>query len=107
MSSILCDIIHLIWIISFKAIVAIYFISIVNGLSVKASANMQIIFTFAKLALIAAIIIGGFVMLGQGYTENFVGAFDGTATSARWDKLVKSLKKLQLLAGGLCEDHSV
>ena len=49
----------------------------------KASANMQIIFTFAKLALIAAIIIGGFVMLGQGYTENFVGAFDGTATSAR------------------------
>ena len=76
----------MIWIISSKAIVAIYFISIVNGLSVKASANMQIIFTFAKLALIAAIIIGGFVMLGQGYTENFVGAFDGTATSARWDE---------------------
>lgn len=64
------------------AIVAILFIAIVNGLSVKASELMQIFFTVAKLMLIFAIIIGGFVMLGQGHSENFENAFEGTATSA-------------------------
>jgi len=61
------------------AICALLFISIVNGLSVKASERMQIIFTIAKLTLIAAIIIGGFVFLGQGNTENFKDPFAGTS----------------------------
>ena len=42
---------------------------------------MQIIFLVAKLSLIAAIIIGGFVMIGQGETQNFENAFEGTSTS--------------------------
>ena len=61
------------------AICALLFISIVNGLSVKASERMQIVFTVAKLSLIAAIIIGGFVYMGQGNTENFQNAFEGTS----------------------------
>jgi len=64
------------------AICALLFISIVNGLSVKASERMQIVFTIAKLFLIAAIIIGGFVFLGQGNTENFQDPFAGTSSSA-------------------------
>ena len=47
----------------------------------KASERMQIIFTIAKLSLIAAIIISGFVMLGQGNTKNFENAFEGTSSS--------------------------
>ena len=43
---------------------------------------MQIFFTIAKLCLVAAIIIGGFIMIGQGKTQNFENAFDGTTTSA-------------------------
>ena len=43
---------------------------------------MQIIFTIAKLCLVTAIIIGGLVMIGQGETQNFENAFDGTSTSA-------------------------
>jgi len=50
----------------FLAIVAIFFVSIVNGLSVKASEIMQIVFTIAKLLLITAIICGGFAMLAEG-----------------------------------------
>ena len=38
-------------------------------------------FTAVKLALIAAIIVGGFVKIGQGYTENFQDSFAGTSTS--------------------------
>ena len=43
---------------------------------------MQIFFTIAKLCLVAAIIIGGFIVIGQGETQNFENAFDGTTTSA-------------------------
>jgi len=65
----------------FLAICAVMFISIINGLSVKASETLQIVFTVVKLCLITAIVIGGFVMLGQGKTENFENAFDGTSNS--------------------------
>jgi len=65
----------------FLAIIAILFISIINGLSVKASENIQIFFTVVKLALIAALIIGGLVKIGEGYTENFEDSFAGTSTS--------------------------
>ena len=63
------------------AITALLFITIVNGLSVKAAQKMMIFFTIVKLALVAALIIGGFIMIGQGETQNFENAFDGTATS--------------------------
>ena len=42
---------------------------------------MQIIFLVAKLTLIGAIIIGGFVMIAQGETANFENAFEGTSSS--------------------------
>ena len=63
------------------AIMALLFITMVNGLSVKAAQKMQILFTIVKLGLVAALIIGGFIMIGQGETQNFQNAFDGTATS--------------------------
>jgi len=47
----------------------------VNGLSVKAAQKMQIFFTVVKLGLVAAIIIGGFIMIGQGETQNFENAY--------------------------------
>ena len=64
------------------AIIALVFITIINGLSVKAAQTMQIFFTVAKLCLVAAIIIGGFIMIGQGETQNFENVFDQTTTSA-------------------------
>ena len=57
------------------SIIALLFITIVNGLSVKAAQKMQIFFTVVKLGLVAAIIIGGFIMIGQGETQNFENAY--------------------------------
>ena len=65
----------------FLAIIAILFISIINGTSVKASENIQIFFTIVKLALISSIVIGGLVKIGNGFTENFNDSFAGTSTS--------------------------
>ncbi|CBY32573.1 unnamed protein product [Oikopleura dioica] len=42
---------------------------------------MQIIFTVVKLLLISAIVIGGFVEIANGNTENFENGFDGTNPS--------------------------
>ncbi|CBY24423.1 unnamed protein product [Oikopleura dioica] len=70
----------------FLSICAIMFIMIVNGLSVKASERMQIIFTVVKLVLISAIIIGGFAEIAKGNTENFENAFEGTNPSiSAWE----------------------
>ena len=41
-------------------------VAAVNILSVKAATQIQIVFTGAKLIALAIIILGGFVMLGQG-----------------------------------------
>ena len=69
----------------FLSITAILFIMTMNGYSVKLSERVQIFFTAVKLCLIMAIIIGGFVQLGQGETENFNNAFEGTSTSvSKW-----------------------
>ena len=69
------------------SICAIMFIMIVNGLSVKASERMQILFTVVKLVLISAIIIGGFVEIAKGNTENFENAFEGTNPSiSAWER---------------------
>ena len=71
----------------FLSICAIMFIMIVNGLSVKASERMQILFTVVKLLLISAIIIGGFVQIANGETENFENAFEGTNPSvSAWER---------------------
>ena len=56
-------------------------ITAINCFSVKLSNAVQIICTVAKLAIIAAIIIGGFVMLGQGNTEQFQNSFAGSTNS--------------------------
>ncbi|XP_064640838.1 b(0,+)-type amino acid transporter 1-like [Lineus longissimus] len=55
-------------------------VTMVNCYSVKLAARVQVIFTFAKLSALLIIIIGGFVRLGQGYTENFTveNAFSNT-----------------------------
>ena len=68
----------------FLSILAILFIMIVNGFSVKYSERMQIGFTIAKLCLIFSIIIGGFVQIGYGNTDNFQPdvIFKGTSSSA-------------------------
>ena len=50
-------------------------------LNLQASENIQIFFTVVKLALIASLIIGGLVKIGEGYTENFEDSFAGTSTS--------------------------
>ena len=70
------------------SICAILFIMIVNGLSVKYSERLQILCTIVKLALIAAIIIGGFVEIAKGNTENFgENAFEGTNPSvSAWER---------------------
>ncbi|CAK8690776.1 unnamed protein product [Clavelina lepadiformis] len=53
----------------------ILLITSINCFSVKLSNFVQIFFTAAKLLIIAAIIIGGFVMLAQGKTEHLTNAF--------------------------------
>ena len=47
----------------FLAVTALFFIMIIQGVSVKLAERVQIIFTVAKLALIFAIIVGGFVQV--------------------------------------------
>ncbi|CAK8682350.1 unnamed protein product [Clavelina lepadiformis] len=56
-------------------------ISTINCFSVKLSNFVQIFFTGAKLLIIAAIIIGGFVMMGQGKTENITNGFENSISS--------------------------
>ena len=56
------------------------FISIINGLSVKASENLQIISLLSNyVTTITSSVIGGFVLLRQGKTKNFENSFDGTS----------------------------
>ena len=64
------------------AISAIFLMTIINGVSSKLSARVQIFFTVAKLCLVFAIIVGGVVQLANGKTENFQNAMEATSTSA-------------------------
>ncbi|XP_078482152.1 b(0,+)-type amino acid transporter 1-like isoform X2 [Ciona intestinalis] len=60
----------------------ILLITSINCINVKLANFVQIFFTVAKMLIIVAIIIGGFVMMAQpGGTDNFVNAFEGSATS--------------------------
>uniref|UniRef100_A0A8C4NFV8 b(0,+)-type amino acid transporter 1 n=1 Tax=Eptatretus burgeri TaxID=7764 RepID=A0A8C4NFV8_EPTBU len=67
-------------IVKMLAAAAIVAISMLNCLSVKLAAYVQNFFTAAKLIIVAVIIVAGFVMMGQGKTENLQNSFDG-ATS--------------------------
>ncbi|CAF4768575.1 unnamed protein product [Rotaria socialis] len=53
----------------------------VNGISVTASNRLNIIFVISKTVTILAIVIGGLVRIGQGYTENLKTGFDGTTSN--------------------------
>jgi len=55
-------------------------ICFINCASVKWATRIQVVFTAAKLAAIALLIITGLVRLGQGYDQNFTNAFEGTTT---------------------------
>uniref|UniRef100_F6WN12 b(0,+)-type amino acid transporter 1 n=1 Tax=Ciona intestinalis TaxID=7719 RepID=F6WN12_CIOIN len=60
----------------------ILLITSINCINVKLANFVQIFFTAAKLLIIVAIIIGGFVMMARpGGTDNLVNAFEGSATS--------------------------
>lgn len=49
-----------------------------NAYSVKLTNKVLVTLTFAKIAALIIVIIGGIVRLGQGYTENLTNSFTGT-----------------------------
>ncbi|KAL4234014.1 b(0 +)-type amino acid transporter 1 [Mactra antiquata] len=63
------------------AAAAIVTLMIVNSLSVKAAARVQILFTAAKLIALGIIIVGGIVKMAQGSTSEFKDSFKGTTKS--------------------------
>ncbi|XP_052817307.1 b(0,+)-type amino acid transporter 1-like isoform X1 [Mya arenaria] len=63
------------------AAAAIVTLMIVNSLSVKAAARVQVIFTFAKLSALGIIMVGGIVRLAQGHTSQFEDSFAGSTKS--------------------------
>jgi len=56
-------------------------ITTINCFSVKVTNRVQVFFTAAKLLIIAAIFVSGFVLMTQGNTENLTKAFEGSETS--------------------------
>jgi len=54
--------------------------SLLNAYSVKLTNKVLVTLTFAKIAALVIVIIGGIVRLFQGYTENFTNSFEGTTT---------------------------
>lgn len=63
------------------AAAAIVTLMIVNSMSVKVAAKVQIIFTAAKLIALVIIIVGGIVRMAQGHTTQFEDSFTGTTSS--------------------------
>jgi len=63
------------------AIVVLFILAGINAYSTKLASNIQIIFTVSKLVALAVIIIGGFVKLGQGFTDHLATGFEGTETN--------------------------
>ena len=56
-------------------------ITTINCFSVKLTNYVQVFFTFAKIAIIAAIVVSGMVLLCRGETENLQNAFSGNSPS--------------------------
>ncbi|CAB3360535.1 Hypothetical predicted protein [Cloeon dipterum] len=71
------------YIIKGVAMIGLIIITTINILSVKLYNTMQKLFTFSKLAVCVAIIIGGLISLGQGKTENLKDPFSGEAPSVK------------------------
>lgn len=67
--------------IKIVAAIAIITLMLLNCYSVWLSAKIQIIFTFAKVAALCIVIIGGIVRLAQGHTDQFQDSFKGTTDS--------------------------
>jgi len=63
------------------AAVCILTITTINCFSVKLTNYVQVFFTFAKIAIIAAIVVSGAVLLCRGETENLQNAFSGNSPS--------------------------
>ncbi|ESO90786.1 hypothetical protein LOTGIDRAFT_122747, partial [Lottia gigantea] len=66
-----------------KLIAAIGMLSvgIINSFSTKLATRVQIVFTVAKLSALIIIIIGGFVRIAEGKTDNLSSGFEGTTNS--------------------------
>ncbi|XP_063764960.1 b(0,+)-type amino acid transporter 1 isoform X4 [Eleginops maclovinus] len=60
------------------AAVAIMGLTAVNCLSVRLAIRIQVVSMVFKLGALVVIILGGFVMLFQGHTENFEKSFENT-----------------------------
>lgn len=63
------------------AALAIVTLVIINSISVRAAAKVQILFTAAKLIALVIIIIGGIVNLAKGQTTQFQESFQGATKS--------------------------
>ena len=56
-------------------------VAFVNVFSVTLATKVQNVFTVAKLVAMLIIIVGGFVMLAQGSTQNLATGFESTTDS--------------------------
>lgn len=63
------------------AVVAILTLSILNSYDASWASNVQIFFTASKVIAILIIIIGGFVHLAKGGSQEFQDSFSGTSNS--------------------------
>ncbi|XP_064636136.1 large neutral amino acids transporter small subunit 1-like isoform X1 [Lineus longissimus] len=60
------------------ATVSITFLTAINCFNVKWAAKMAIVFTVAKLAALALVIVVGFIYMGKGRTQYLTNTFEGS-----------------------------
>ena len=61
------------------AVVVILTLAITNTISVRLSANIQIVCTFAKVVALIIISVGGIIYMAQGNIENIEAGFSGSS----------------------------